>query len=247
MSTPDDSTPASIAGFDDEAVLLIGHGSRREKSNEQVRELAADLESRLGIPVDAAFLELAEPSIDEAFAGLAPVADRVTVVHCSLFAASHVKNDVPLAIEGARAEHDIAINNGAHLGVHPAILDLLDDRAATVERELGVDRTEDDVAVVLCGRGSSDPDANGDVHKLARLLFEGRDFDRVEATFIGITEPTLEDTLHGLSKHRPDAVVVLPYMLGDGVLTQRVRDWTAEFDDDYPYVDALAGDPLGTD
>jgi len=247
MSTPDDSTPATVAGFDDEAVLLIGHGSRREKSNEQVRKLAAGLESRLGIPVDAAFLELAEPSIDEAFAGLAPVADQVTVVHCSLFAASHVKNDVPLAIEQARAEHDIAINNGAHLGVHPAILDLLDDRAAAVERELGVDRAEDDVAVVVCGRGSSDPDANGDVHKLARLLFEGRDFDRVEATFIGVTEPTLEDTLHGLSKHRPDAVVVLPYMLGDGVLTQRVRDWTAEFDEDYPYVDALAGDPLGTD
>ncbi|MFA9415268.1 CbiX/SirB N-terminal domain-containing protein [Natrinema sp. HArc-T2] len=247
MSTPDESTPASVAGFDDEAVLLIGHGSRREKSNEQVRELAAGLESRLGIPVDAAFLELAEPSIEEAFAGLAPVADRVTVVHCSLFAASHVKNDVPLAIEQARAEHDIAIDNGAHLGVHPAILDLLDDRAAEVEAQLGVDRAEDDVAVVVCGRGSSDPDANGDVHKLARLLFEGRDFDRAEATFIGVTEPTLEDTLHGLSKHRPDAVVVLPYMLGDGVLTQRVRDWTAEFDEDYPYVDALAGDPLGTD
>ncbi|MDS0474092.1 CbiX/SirB N-terminal domain-containing protein [Natrinema sp. 1APR25-10V2] len=247
MSTPDETTPASAAGFDDEAVLLVGHGSRREKSNEQVRELSAGLESRLGIPVDAAFLELAEPAIDEAFAGLEPIASRVTVVHCSLFAASHVKNDVPLAIEQARAERDLEIDNGAHLGVHPAILDLLDDRAAAVEAELGVDRTEDDVAVVVCGRGSSDPDANGDVHKLARLLFEGRDFDRVEATFIGVTEPTLEDTLHGLSKHRPDAVVVLPYMLGDGVLTQRVRDRTAEFDADYPYVDALAGDPLGTD
>ncbi|RKD97473.1 CbiX/SirB N-terminal domain-containing protein [Halopiger aswanensis] len=249
MSTPtsNEAAPGSTAAFDDEAVLLIGHGSRREKSNEQVRELAAGLESRLGIPVDAAFLELAEPAIDEAFAGLEPVADRVTVVHCSLFAASHVKNDVPLAIEQARAEYDLEISNGAHLGIHPAILDLLDDRAAAVEAELGVDRETDDVAVVLCGRGSSDPDANGDVHKLARLLYEGRAFDRVEATFIGVTEPTLEDTLHGLSKHRPDAVVVLPYMLGDGVLTQRVRDWTAEFDADYPYVDALAGDPLGTD
>ncbi|GAB3664988.1 CbiX/SirB N-terminal domain-containing protein [Halopiger thermotolerans] len=245
--TPDEAAPGSTAAFDDEAVLLIGHGSRREKSNEQVRELAAGLESRLGIPVDAAFLELAEPAIDEAFAGLEPVADRVTVVHCSLFAASHVKNDVPLAIEQARAEYDLEISNGSHLGIHPAILDLLDDRAAEVEAELGVDREADDVAVVLCGRGSSDPDANGDVHKLARLLYEGRAFDRVEATFIGVTEPTLEDTLHGLSKHRPDAVVVLPYMLGDGVLTQRVRDWTAEFDEDYPYVDALAGDPLGTD
>ncbi|MFB6296968.1 MAG: NAD(P)H-dependent oxidoreductase subunit E, partial [Salinirussus sp.] len=43
------------------------------------------------------------------------------------------------------------------------------------------------------------------------------------------------------------AVVVLPYMLGDGVLTGRIRDRTAEFDDEYPYVDAGAGDPLGTD
>ncbi|MFP8954077.1 CbiX/SirB N-terminal domain-containing protein [Natrialbaceae archaeon A-arb3/5] len=247
MSTPDDTTSVSASAFDDEAVLLVGHGSRREKSNEQVRELAAGLESRLGIPVDAAFLELAEPAIDEAFAGLEPVASRVAVVHCSLFAASHVKNDVPLAIEQARASYDLEIDNGAHLGIHPAILDLLDDRAAAVEAELGVDRTDDDVAVVCCGRGSSDPDANGDVHKLARLLYEGREFERVDASFVGVTEPQLEETLHGLSKHRPDAVVVLPYMLGDGVLTQRVRDWTAEFDDDYPYVDALAGEPLGTD
>ncbi|MDG5760315.1 CbiX/SirB N-terminal domain-containing protein [Natronococcus sp. A-GB1] len=245
MSTPDDTAPT--AAFDDEAVLLVGHGSRREKSNQQVRELAADLESQLGIPVDAAFLELAAPAIDEAFAELATLVSRVTVVHCSLFAASHVKNDVPLAIERARAAHDLEIDNGAHLGIHPAILDLLDDRARAAEAELGVDRTTDDIAVVLCGRGSSDPDANGDVHKLARLLYEGRAFDRAEATFVGVTEPTLEDTLHGLSKHRPDAAVVLPYMLGDGVLTQRVRDWTSEFDDQYPYVDALAGDPLGTD
>jgi sirohydrochlorin cobaltochelatase len=241
------SATSAPAAFDDEAILLVGHGSRREKSNEQVRELAADLESRLGVPVDAAFLELAEPSIDDAVAGLAPVASRVVVVHCSLFAASHVKNDVPLAIEQARAAHDLEIDTGAHLGIHPAIIDLLDDRVRTVESELGVDRERDDVAVVLCGRGSSDPDANGDVHKLARLLYEGREFTRVEASFIGITEPTLEESLHGLSKHRPDAVVVLPYMLGDGVLTQRVRDWTAEFDDDYPYVNSLAGDPLGTD
>ncbi|WP_207588348.1 CbiX/SirB N-terminal domain-containing protein [Halomontanus rarus] len=243
MHEPDETRSA----FDDEAVLLIGHGSRREKSNEQVRELAADLESRLEIPVDAAFLELAAPAIDDAIAELTSLVSRVTVVHCSLFAASHVKNDVPLAIERARAARDVAIDNGSHLGIHPAIIDLLDDRTAAVERELGVDRNTNDVAVVVCGRGSSDPDANGDVHKLARLLYEGRDFDRVEASFVGVTDPRLEETLHGLSKHRPDAIVVLPYMLGDGVLTGRIRDRTAEFDDEYPYVDALAGDPLGTD
>jgi len=236
------------ASLDDEAVLLVGHGSRREKSNEQVRDLAVDLEGRLGVPVVPAFLELAEPSIPEAIAGVAPSVSQVTVVQLSLFAASHVKNDVPLAVQQARAEYDgLAIHNGSHLGVHPALVDLLDDRAAAVETGLGVDRAADDVAAVLCARGSSDPDANGDAHKLARLLAEGRAFSRVETAFVGVTDPRLDDALHGLAKHRPDAVVVLPYMLGDGVLTQRVRDWTADFDDEYPYVDAAAGDPLGTD
>ncbi|WP_247009545.1 CbiX/SirB N-terminal domain-containing protein [Halorientalis litorea] len=244
------STSGGEAGgaFDDEAVLLVGHGSRREKSNEQVRTLAAALEDRLGVPVDAGFLELAEPAIPEAIAGLAGTVSEVTVVPLSLFAASHVKNDVPLAVQRARSEHDgLTVNNGAHLGIHPALVDLLDDRAATVERELGVDRSTDDVLVVLCARGSSDPDANGDVFKLARLLDEGRDFAGVDAAFIGVTEPELSDALHAAAKRRPDAVVVLPYMLGDGVLTGRIRDGADEFDAEYPYVDAAAGDPLGTD
>jgi len=234
--------------LDDEAVLLVGHGSRREKSNEQVRDLAVELEGRLGIPVDAAFLELAEPAIDDAIAGLAGAVSQVSVVHLSLFAASHVKNDVPLAVEQAREAHpELTINNGAHLGVHPALLDLLDDRAAAVEADLGVDREEDEVAAVVCARGSSDPDANADVHKLARLLYEGREFSRVEASFIGVTEPLLEDTLHDIAKTRPDAVVVIPYMLGDGVLTGRIKDGAREFDEEYPYVDAAPGEPLGTD
>ena len=234
--------------LDDEAVLLVGHGSRREKSNEQVRDLAVELEGRLGIPVDAGFLELAEPAIDEAIAGLAGAVSQVSVVHLSLFAASHVKNDVPLAVEQAREAHpELTINNGAHLGVHPALLDLLDDRAAAVEAELGVDREEDEVAAVVCARGSSDPDANADVHKLARLLYEGREFSRVEASFIGVTEPLLDDTLHDIAKSRPDAVVVIPYMLGDGVLTGRIKDGAHEFDAEYPYVDAAPGEPLGTD
>jgi len=236
------------AGLDDEAVLLVGHGSRRERSNEQIRELAVGLEGRLGVPVVPGFLELAEPSISEAIAGVAPSVSRLTVVQCSLFAASHVKNDVPLAVQQARAEYDgLTIHNGSHLGVHPALVDLLDDRAAAVEAELNRDRATDDVVLVLCARGSSDPDANGDAHKLARLCYEGRAFDRVETAFVGVTEPRLDDALHGIATGRPDAVVVLPYMLGDGVLTERVREWTAEFDDEYPYVDAAAGDPLGTD
>lgn len=233
--------------LDAEGVVLAGHGSRREKSNEQVRALAADLEGRLGLPVDAGFLELAEPSISEAIGSLSPSASDVTVLPLSLFAASHVKADIPLVVNEARTEYDVTIHNGQQLGVHPAIVELLDERAAAVEAELGVDREDDDVLVVLCARGSSDPDSNADVHKLARLLYEGRAFAGVDASFIGVTEPLLEETLHTVAKRRPDAVVVLPYMLGDGVLTQRIHEGAERFDAEYPYVDAASGDPLGTD
>ncbi|MES3516041.1 MAG: CbiX/SirB N-terminal domain-containing protein [Natronomonas sp.] len=233
--------------LDSEAVLLVGHGSRRERSNEQVRELAADLEGRLGLPVDAGFLELAEPSIEEAIDSLSSLVSDISVLQLSLFAASHVKADVPLAVKQAREQFDVSIHNGRHLGVHPQIVELLDDRVASIEADLGVDREVDDLAVVLCARGSSDPDANGDVHKLARLLYEGRSFEGCEASFIGVTEPLLLETLHTVAKRRPDAIAVVPYMLGDGVLTERIRERTREFDDDYPYVAAAAGDPLGTD
>jgi sirohydrochlorin ferrochelatase/(2Fe-2S) ferredoxin len=233
--------------LDGEAVVLAGHGSRREASNEQVRTLAADLEGRLGLPVDAGFLELAEPSVADAVGALAPSVSDVTVLPLSLFAASHVKADLPLVVNRARAAHDVAVHAGKQLGVHPAILELLDDRVEAAERALGVDRAADVVLVVVCARGSSDPDSNGDVHKLARLLYEGRNFADVAASFVGVTEPLLEETLHAVAKRRPDAVVVVPYMLGDGVLTGRVRERTAEFDADYPYVDAAAGEPLGTD
>ncbi|ELZ11685.1 hypothetical protein C479_06507 [Halovivax asiaticus JCM 14624] len=231
-----------------DAVLVVGHGSRRERSNEQVREVAVSLEERLGVPVDAAYLELAEPSIPDAIEGLTPACEHLSVVPLALFGASHTKSDVALSVQTARARHDdLTIHYGAHLGVHPALVDLLDDRVRSVEAELGVDRAGDDVAVVLCARGSSDPDANADASKLARLLYEGRSFTRVETAFVGVTTPRTQDALHAVAKDRPDAVVVLPYMLGDGVLTRRVRERTADFDASSPYVAAAAGDPLGTD
>ena len=245
MSRTESTAPVPASA--DEAVLLVGHGSRRERSNEQVRELAADLESRVGVPVAVGFIELADPSLTDALADLASRVSAVTVVHCSLFAAGHVKNDVPLAVNLARERYDVTIHNGSHLGVHPSILEVLDERVAAVEDELAVDRAEDEVAVALCARGSSDPDANGDVYKLARLFYEGRAFEDVDPAFVGVTDPRLREAVAERATRDPDAIVVVPYMLGDGVLTQRVYDWTDDLDDEYATVAIGASDPLGID
>ncbi|WP_136687755.1 sirohydrochlorin chelatase [Halorhabdus amylolytica] len=229
-------------------VVLAGHGSRRNESNEQVRAVAAALESRLGDRVVPAFIELAEPHVHERIAELAPDAEAITVVPLALFAAGHVKNEVPLVVQYARQRFpDVAFSYGSSLRVRPELIEIVADRIEAAEAELDADRHDEDVAVVFVGRGSSDPNANADAYRLARFVQEGRAFSRVEPTFVGITEPQLDRTLREVARHDPDATIVVPYMLGDGVLTQRVREDVEDFDDAHPGIETATTDVLGVD
>jgi len=229
-------------------VILAGHGSRREASNEQVKAVAAALEEQLAERVKPAYIELTEPLVNEAIEQLAPQADSITVVPLSLFAAGHVKNDIPLFVQhGRNAYPDVDFYYGSNLGARPEMIDIVADRLETTAAEMAADPETDDVAVVFVARGSSDPDANGEAYRLARLVQEGREYSRVEPTFIGITEPQLDQTLLEVSRHEPDSVIVMPYMLGDGVLNQRIADAVREFDDEHPEIEAAKTDVLGID
>jgi sirohydrochlorin ferrochelatase len=90
-------------------LLLVAHGSRRAASNEEVRELAARLESISWDRFDKvipAFLELAEPEIPEGIdACVAAGATQVTVLPYFLSAGRHVAHDIPEELEKAQANH----------------------------------------------------------------------------------------------------------------------------------------------
>lgn len=90
-----------------QALLLVAHGSRRESSNEEVRQLAkalGDAEHDFG-RVEAAFLELAEPSIPDGIRqALAAGAERVVVVPYFLSAGRHVVTDIPAEVDQVRRE-----------------------------------------------------------------------------------------------------------------------------------------------
>jgi sirohydrochlorin cobaltochelatase len=77
------------------------------------------------------------------------------------------------------------------------------------------------------GRGSSDPDANSDVYKLARILWEGSGYQTIETCFIGITHPRLEEGFRRAYLYQPKRIIVLPYFLFTGVLVKKIFDITA--------------------
>jgi sirohydrochlorin ferrochelatase len=112
------------------AILLIAHGSRREASNQEVRELAARLEHRVDGRFDRvipAFLELAEPDIPTGVDRCAEAgATIVTAVPYFLSAGRHVASDIPAELDKAARKHQaVTILQSDYLGKHESIPELL--------------------------------------------------------------------------------------------------------------------------
>jgi len=114
------------------ALLIVAHGSRREASNQEVRELSQLLaKSQSGFDfVDSAFLEIAEPSIPT---GLERCIERgareIIVLPHFLAAGRHVIEDIPAEVAPVETRYpDVSVRITPHLGasnlmVH-AMLDL---------------------------------------------------------------------------------------------------------------------------
>ena len=213
------------------ALLIIGHGT---KSADGVGEFVTLVEGVRKLVIDAdvegGFLELAPPPIQEAVVRLVEAGHRtVDVVPLVLVAAGHSKGDIPAALERERLRHPgLVFRYGRPLGPHPLLLAELEDRlAAVVPRELW-----SSTAVVLVGRGATDPDANAEVAKTARLLLEGRGIGTVETGFISLAKPSVPEAMQRAKLLGYQRIVVLPYFLFAGVLPDRITaqaaSWAAE-------------------
>jgi sirohydrochlorin cobaltochelatase len=229
------------------AVLVIGHGTRDSAGTAEFRDFV-----RTCAPhwpdrrVESCFLELADPPILPALdAAIAVGVGDIVVAPAFLLGAGHIKNDVPTAIDAARARHPgVTIRCAAPLGVEPRLLRVLDDRIATVA-DGAVPATE--TAILLVGRGTSDPDANADVYKLGRLLWEGRAWRNVECAFIGQTRPALVEGLARCAALGARRVIVAPLFLFTGVLLERIGRQVGEQAAHYPGVELVVAPHLGAD
>src|SRR6266567_5785025 len=88
-------------------VLVVGHGSRRQEANEDVREAARRIAERGGFSlVEAAFLEIEHPNIGEGFARLVQKGARQITVHpYFLSPGRHTRGDIPVEVERAASRY----------------------------------------------------------------------------------------------------------------------------------------------
>ncbi len=229
-------------------LLLVGHGTRDLQGKQTFLDFAHAYQHHdTSRPVVPCFLELTDPSIQDGIDALvAQGHNEMTVVPLLLFAARHNKFDVTNALDAARLHHpDLKLHYGAHLGITPDLIDLWQARLAALDAASDVPRSE--TLLLFVGRGSSDPDANGDACKMARMLWEGSGFMGVEICFIGITHPRLDQGFARAWTWGARRVIVLPYFLFTGVLVKRIQETAEEQGRLHPEVQVQAMAEIGLD
>jgi sirohydrochlorin cobaltochelatase len=226
------------------ALLVVGHGTTSDAGCAQFGRLVERVQQRVPhADVAGGFLELAPPPIQDAVRRLVEGGARhIDVVPLVLVAAGHSKGDIPAALERERRRHPgLSFRYARPLGPHPDLLQVAAARLQAVVPAAEWDRT----AVVLVGRGATDPDANAEVAKTARLLQEGRGVGTVETAFISLAEPSVPAGLDRARRLGYRTVVVLPWFLFAGVLPDRIVTHSGAWAADHPDVDLRVADLLG--
>nr|WP_315392991.1 precorrin-8X methylmutase [uncultured Duganella sp.] len=206
-------------------IVIAGHGSR---DPDAVREFEALVELvRERAPLDAVshgYLEFASPTIAEAVElNLAAGARQVAVVPGVLLAARHAKNDMPAEMQSVARDHpEIDFHFGAPMSLDPKLLQLAQERIVAAEATSPNTVRRSDTCLVVVGRGTTDPDANGEVAKMARMLEEGMGFGAAFVCYSGTAQPLVADGLRSAARLGYARIVVLPFFLFDGVLVKRI-------------------------
>jgi sirohydrochlorin cobaltochelatase len=237
---------ASLEHVSGPALLVVGHGSRDPRGAREFHELVGLVRRRNpSLMVEGGFIELSGPPISECVDRLAEEGARhVAAVPLMLLSAGHAKDDIPATLVREKMNHPgMSFRYGRALGIRPELLELMDERLSNVvpEREKG------DTAVIVVGRGSSDPDANSDLAKIARLYYEGRPYPAVESAYVSMTPPDVATALDRCHKLGARRVVVFSYFLFTGVLEERIRKQAEEFARATPDVDVRYAGYFGPD
>ncbi len=213
-------------------VMICGHGSRSQPAVDEFSVLAEKLPAMLPPewPVEYGYLEFANPVIHVGLDKLrAAGCDHILAVPGMLFAAMHAKNDIPTVLNTYAAKHGIRVSYGRELGVDPKMIAAAGARVKQAvdwaNAEHG-DMAPEDTALVVIGRGASDPDANANVSKIARMLWEGMGFGWCEVGYSGVTFPLVDPCLEHVTRLGYKRVIVFPYFLFTGILIDRIYGFT---------------------
>ena len=210
-------------------VMVCGHGSRDEDAVSEFLNFAKKLKNQLlQYELDWGFLEFANPVIKSGLDSLREKGIReIMSVPVMLFAAGHAKNDIPSVLNAYQAQYpELSISYGRELGIDLKLIRAAGERVKEAIEQADGNISPEETLLMVVGRGASDPDANSNVSKVTRMLWEGLGLGWAETAYSGVTFPLIKPGLEHASKLGYKRIVVFPYFLFTGILVKRIYQYT---------------------
>jgi sirohydrochlorin cobaltochelatase len=229
-------------------VLMVAHGSPSQAAIAQTQEFCRQFTERCPFPVNLCFLEISKPDLENGLRDAAQLAGdegKVVVLPLFLGAAGHQKNDLPVALQWARAEYPATeFLSATPFGPHANLISLLDLRIQEALAQVIDPQPKEESIVLVVGRGSSDPDSNSEIARTARLLFENRVYKSVEYAYQAVASPTIAEGVERAVRLGAKQLIVAPDLLFTGWVEQDILVKVSEKAQEYglPVVTAR---PLG--
>ncbi|CAN5276427.1 sirohydrochlorin chelatase [soil metagenome] len=197
-------------------LVLTAHGSVDPRSAAVTHAVAGRIRRlRPWLDVRAAFLERTSPSLGEVLADTT----NAVVVPFLLASAYHARIDIPAVVAQSQARVECADT----LGEDPALLAVLRHRLA----EAGVSPDDRGLGVITVAVGSSNPEANARTATVASTLAAGTRWAGAQMAFATGPYANLAETAEELRARGADRLLIAPWFLAPGKITDRVAEFAA--------------------
>lgn len=198
-------------------MILTAHGSADPRSSATTRAVAERVRAaRPQLDVRVAFCEKDTPNLRDVLESL----DGPAVVTPLLLASAyHARVDIPAMIAAAGAD----VIQADTLGEDPRLVDVLRERLTTAE----VDPRDREMGVLVVAVGSSRSAANARTSSLAGSLAVGARWSGVQVAYATGPQPSVLDGVEMLRDRGARRVVIAPWFIAPGRITDRVAEITA--------------------
>jgi sirohydrochlorin ferrochelatase len=205
------------------SLLLVAHGTRKQRGVELIGDIAERVSATLGRRVNVSFVDVLGPTPSEVLRQMPD--EPVVLVPAFLSRGYHVTSDIPAHV-AASAHPDVTVTEA--LGPGSELVRALADRLVESGWRPGD-------SVILAAAGTSDPAAQRDLHTTATWL-STLTGSRVELAFAATGTPRVADAVAALRQRRQGRVAVASYLLSEGLFQDRLRESGAD----------IVSEPLGT-
>ncbi|MBB6446318.1 sirohydrochlorin chelatase [Bacillus benzoevorans] len=199
-----------------EAILYVCHGSRsREGCEQAVSFIKKCMENNMAEIQEYGFLELASPTIEEAFElCISRGASHIKVIPLLLLTAGHAKKDIPELLSKINEKYpDVTFQYGRPIGVDTKMIDIISERLYEKNKQIS-----DSACILLVGRGSSDPDVKRDLSQIAEMLQQRMGSVTVKDCYLHGAGLKFTAALNDAAQSDFDEIYIVPYLLFTGRL-----------------------------